>query len=267
MIRALLFFLALSGILSPEIASAQKQAGTPAVSAQNIVELRKSIGKTVTVNGFVERASKSRSGNQFLNFRSSELSVICFASDVRRFTNGEPIKQFAKKQVQISGKLELYRNKLQIKLSNPSQIKIVGKTSKTTTKAPASEFKLKKVGENSWISPAGLKYKGLDPAGLNRVEHVLRHAKDIPSRAGPHGVFDGDDNQALATIDEAWTKIKQKRIKAKNEGRRSSYTVSMGRKIGYLGGQTGRRKRNPPLSRVFIVVNTGTSEVITAFPK
>lgn len=268
MIQAFALIVALSGLFLPqENAAAQKHASVGAVSAQNIVELRKNVGKDIAVNGFVERTNKSRSGNHFLNFRASEFSVICFSSDVKNFSNGGPAKQFEKKQVHVTGKLELYKNKLQIKLRHPSQIKIVGAAPKKSTRSTSAVFDLKKVGEDAWISPAGLKYQGHDPAGLNRVEHVLRHAKDMPSRAGPHGVFDGDDSQALATVDEAWKQIQKRRIKAKIEGRRSSYTVSMGRRIGFLGGQTGKRKRNPPLRRVFIVVNTGTSEIITAFPK
>ena len=252
--------------------AAQKQAASTTLSAQNVVELRKHVGRAVTVQGFVERTGKSRSGNQFLNFQSSELSLICFGSDVKNFKAGGPVKLFAKKQIQVVGKLERYKNKLQIKLARPDQIRVIGSkgsggSSVPRKKSGTADFKLKKIGDESWLSPAGVKYVGRDPQGLSRLEHVLRHASDIPNRAGPHGVFDGDDNGALATIDDAWKKIQREKIKPKNEGARSSFTVPMGRRVGFLGGQTGKRKRHPALRRVFIVVRTGTSEVVTAFPK
>ena len=40
------------------------------------------------------------------------------------------------------------------------------------------------------------------------VEHILRHANDIPTRDGPHGVFDGDSKVIFPLIDEAWKRAK-----------------------------------------------------------
>ena len=96
---------------------------------------------------------------------------------------------------------------------------------------------------------------------------MLRHAQDVPDRDGPHGVFDGDQATALAVIDEAWQRVQQKKLRPRVEGDRSSYLVPMNRRIGFLGGRTGAQRGHPPLSRVFIVLETGTRRIITAFPR
>ncbi len=244
-----------------------KDATTTApMSVQKIVELRKHIGSEVTVVGHVSRATKSGSGHQFLNFQASELSVVCFKDDLGSFTKGQPADLYKGKRVEVQGKLELYKNKLQIKLREPSQIRLAKAASTATSKQSVAEY-LKKTGKETWISPAGLTYTGRDPAGLTRVDHVLRHARDIPNRRGSHGVFDGEDATAFQVIDEAWKLAKKRRTKPVVEGDRSTLTVNLGRRIGYLGGTTGKQRRNPPLKRVFIVLRTNTQQVITAFPK
>ena len=49
-----------------------------------------------------------------------------------------------------------------------------------------------------------------------------------------------------------------------DEGDRTAYTVNLNRKVGRAGGQSGARRRNPPLQKVKIVVEE--SRVITAYP-
>ena len=80
-------------------------------------------------------------------------------------------------------------------------------------------------------------------------------------------MFDGGQEVAFAVIDEAWTLAEKRKVKPRIEGDRSSYLVSMGRRVGYLGGTTGKQRGNPPLSRVFIVFETDTKDVVTAFPR
>ncbi|MEE2936667.1 MAG: hypothetical protein VYA84_11800 [Planctomycetota bacterium] len=48
---------------------------------------------------------------------------------------------------------------------------------------------LRETSPNVVRSPAGLFY-GPGSAEGHRLEHVRRHAGDLPSRPGPHGVFD-----------------------------------------------------------------------------
>lgn len=232
------------------------------IAATHVVALREAVGKRVTVFGRIQRTAKSGSGHQFLNFADTELSGVCLPESVKRFKDGAPIDVYKNKHVELTGKLELYKGKLQIQFSEPAQIKIVEASSE-----PAKSVELKQVGKDAWVSPAGLRYQGRDPEGLTRVEHVKRHVADQPKRDGSHGVFDGGEGVAFAVIDEAWQLIEKKKIRAEVEGNRSAYVVALGRRIGYLGGRTGAERRNPPLTRVFLVVETGTKNVVTAFPK
>jgi|GEM_PF-894308 len=280
-------------------ASIAKEAAPPVIPANNAAKLKASVGKAVAVAGKVSSTSVSKSGHHFINFVSSDLTVICFKENVGKFPKGGPAKSLKGQEVTVVGKLELYRKKPQIKLISPDQVRKAAKpgspqsgSSKTPSladirvdktsgsnnppslsdvkvggsKSTGTKFELKQIGKTSWVSPAGLKYKGKDPQGHTRVEHVLRHAADQPRRKGSHGVFDGGNDKALATVDEAWQLVKKKKLQPKNEGRSSVYNVSMGRRIGYLGGQSGAKQRKPALKRVRIVVRKDTSEVITAFP-
>ncbi len=49
---------------------------------------------------------------------------------------------------------------------------------------------LKKIGRDRYLSPAGIEYGPGSEEG-HRLKHIERHLTDQPSRAGPHGVFDG----------------------------------------------------------------------------
>ncbi len=239
-------------------------ADAPArIRVSNVVSLRARVDKEVTVYGRVERTNKSRSGHQFLNFRDTELTVICRSADVANFKNGAPADRYRGKDVEVTGRLELYKEKLQIRLRDPRQIRIV----QPETPAKIAGVELREIRRNHWLSPAGLVYKGYDPGGLTRVEHVERHARDIPDRDGPHGVFDGGSSVAFATIDEAWKIAQKKRLKARVEGDRSLYNVPMGRRVGYLGGRVGKRKRHPALTRVQIVFETGNQEHCHRLPE
>ena len=120
----------------------------------------------------------------------------------------------------------------------------------------------------SKISPAGLEYTRTGH-GEHRTDHVLRHAEDIPDRQGSHGVFAVDsDEEVFALIDEAYELIKQDSNRVDKEPSRGdgkqAYVVDMKRKIGFKGGQSGRRSGNPPLTRIKLVL--ADNRVITAYP-
>jgi len=255
-------------------ALAASDEATRRVSVRDVLTLRDSVGREMTVYGRVTASSVSeRSGHHFLNFDNREFSVICFASDLSNFTSGKPAELYRGRDIEITGLLERYRDKLQMRLRDPEQVKIVesaaGKSasSKSAPSPDAAKVELKKVGAAAWLSPAGLRYQGRDPDGLTRVEHVLRHARDVPDREGSHGVFDGGPAAVFAVIDEAWQNVEKKRIRPTVENDRSLYTVPMGRRVGYLGGRAGASRGHPPLSRIFLVIETGTTNVITAFPR
>lgn len=241
-------------------------------------ELRSRIGETVVVTGEVTRVGISRTGHRFLDFAGNrEFSVYIPSKDVPRFQNELPEQRYHKKQIAVTGKLELFNDIVQISVHSPDEIQLL-KAVPARPEKPAGlpearnnndpdPVVLKPDGKDSWISPAGLVYRGRDPDGLTRKEHVLRHAHDIPDRDGPHGVFDGGEEVAFAWIDAAWKKIEADKIRPESENGRDAYTVNMGQRIGFLGGQTGSRKGRPELRKVFIVVRQGTREIVTAFPK
>ncbi len=101
--------------------------------------------------------------------------------------------------------------------------------------------------------------------GEHRVDHVMRHAKDDPSRPS-HGVFDGDKESILRLIDEAYEMVKgnSKYVKTVPSQGRTEYTISMGRVIGYEGGQKGKRNNHKPLKSIRLILDG--EQVITAYP-
>jgi RHS repeat-associated protein len=123
---------------------------------------------------------------------------------------------------------------------------------------------LKAIGQDAWVSAGGLKYVGFDPNGLNRVQHVLRHAIDLPARAGSHGVFNGGRTSVLGTIDRAWALRNTAGVIKSVNGTRTTYIIPM-KGAGYVGGLGGAAARNPAATHILITVERGT-EVITAFP-
>ncbi len=128
---------------------------------------------------------------------------------------------------------------------------------------PESQF-LVAIGKNQFQSPAGLIY-GMGGGGEHRIDHVMRHAEDDPGRPA-HGVFDGDRDDILKLLDEVYEMIKQKSkyVKTEKSQGNTAYTVSLGRQVGYEGGQKGKRSGNRGLRSVRLVLDG--NRVITAYP-
>jgi hypothetical protein len=124
---------------------------------------------------------------------------------------------------------------------------------------------LREESPNRFLSPAGLLYTPGSEEG-HRLDHLARHLSDQPERPGAHGVFDGEMEGALLSIDEAYEMAKAKKsgVQTEENGTRTIYTVNMGRRIGFVGGREGNR-RNRPMSRRLRLVVEG-NQVITAFP-
>lgn len=125
--------------------------------------------------------------------------------------------------------------------------------------------KLKEVGKKVYVSTAGLKYLPGSADG-HRLLHIMQHAKDNPEKP-VHGVYNGNKEEILALIDEAWLLVKEKspRVKSEEEGDRQVLTVDMQRVVGYTGGSVGQRKNHPKCTRVRIVVEN-EDEIVTAYP-
>ena len=140
-------------------------------------------------------------------------------------------------------------------------------SSKSNAKSQPELGQLRELGGKVWESAAGLKY-GPGSQEKHRLLHIMRHAQDQPNRPGKHGVFlgEGDRKKILALIDEAYLKALKggRQVEKKKEGNRVVYTVEMGRRIGFVGGQVGNKRGKPSASRIRLVLD-GTN-VITAFP-
>lgn len=143
------------------------------------------------------------------------------------------------------------------------------KTSSSTGKSkspPLSvEDYLKEVGKNRFESPAGLIYKPGSEEG-HRLKHIERHLKDIPDRPGSHGVFDGSMVEFLIAIDDTVTRAKRKLkgTSMEDDDGAMVYEAPFDKPIGFLGGETGKRKKNPKVKKIKVVVRDDA--VITAFP-
>ncbi len=121
------------------------------------------------------------------------------------------------------------------------------------------------LGDGVQRSTAGLVYAPGSQEG-HRLKHVMRHDNDQPSRPGLHGVFDGDADDLLAVIDEAYLLVRagSPQVQSRREGDRMVHEVDLRRRIGFVGGQQGRRLGNPPATQVRLVLEG--DRVITAFP-
>jgi hypothetical protein len=94
----------------------------------------------------------------------------------------------------------------------------------------------------------------------------MQHAKDNPSKP-VHGVFDGDRDEILAVIDEAFMKTKKggSDVRSEKQNGRRVYTVNLRRRIGQVGGSEGERQGHPDCRFVRIVLEN-ENEVISAYP-
>lgn len=128
-----------------------------------------------------------------------------------------------------------------------------------------AKFKLTEIGKNKFESPAGLVYT-MGPGGEHRIDHVLRHGKDMPDRP-VHSVFSGDRDTILAVIDEGFGLVQSQpqRVKTTREGNRTEYTIDMRKQIGFEGGQKGKRKGFPALKQLKLILQNKTN-VVTAYP-
>ena len=146
------------------------------------------------------------------------------------------------------------------------------RTSKSTSKSkkdfedssPLYGF-LNEIGPKRYESAAGLVYGPGSEEG-HRLKHIARHLEDQPDRPGSHGVFKGEMKAFLETIDEAYLRAKKGAkgtTKMEDDGS-MVYEVTFEKAIGFIGGEAGGRKKNPPTKKIRVVVRG--DNVITAFP-
>ncbi|TWT95967.1 hypothetical protein Pla108_30450 [Botrimarina colliarenosi] len=124
---------------------------------------------------------------------------------------------------------------------------------------------LTEIGRDTYRSAAGLRYTRGSRHGT-RLEHLMSHAHDDPDRVGQHGVFDSDDQATVVRlVDEAYQQaLAGVNTHTEREGEQTVYDINMGRRIGYVGGQSGNRRGKPAAMHLRLVVQG--DRLITAFP-
>jgi DNA/RNA endonuclease YhcR with UshA esterase domain len=128
--KSLLCFLLL---LAFSAAKAQKSI--------QLEEVKDHVGDSITVSGRVygiKYLEQAKGAPTLLNlgaaFPNQLLTVVIFGEDRKRLAL-EPEKQFADAQVLVTGKLELFKGKPQIVITDKSQITIAGQANKEGQKA------------------------------------------------------------------------------------------------------------------------------------
>ena len=114
-----------------------KEEGTvnelPRVSAGDMEGVRKLIGKKAVVFGKVISANESdKAGMSFLDLDGGKFTVVSWKADYPKFEQAQsPAKLYKGKDVEVTGEIFEYRAKgkgdpkLEIKLTDPAQIKVV----------------------------------------------------------------------------------------------------------------------------------------------
>jgi filamentous hemagglutinin len=127
--------------------------------------------------------------------------------------------------------------------------------------------KLKKIGQNTWQSTAGIVY-GVDPDPRikNRVRHVLEHfGPPFNPKKPTHSVFTIDRTEVLALIDQAWVSPSKTGIV---QGGREIFTIPIVDAAGKarLIGKTSASAVTATLTKLKIVVEKGTTKLVSAYP-
>jgi hypothetical protein len=244
-------------------ASAELTADGMAPGAEDADETANSAEETssASVTG-AEAAAKSESESP----PKSSKPVIVASAEEQKPATTESRPAASKKKSGTSSpitKMERTPEKKRPELSSPEKNNPPPAEQETSKSSDLG--KLKEVDDNVFESTAGLLYV---PGGAegHRLKHVMQHAKDNPSKP-VHGVFDGDRDEILAVIDEAFMKAKKggSDVRSEKQNGRRAYTVNLRRRIGQVGGSEGERQGHPDCRFVRIVLEN-ENEVITAFP-
>jgi len=209
------------------------------------------------------------------NFNWKRISIIAIMLGVAAFQYIQTQRNAGNQNArQNGGNAQVLPNEIDL----DGQLK-KGQASKSDLKfKPIRDSQSSNSSSSSYLSE-GKKGKMLSPAGLvynsgrgeHRTEHVLRHAHDMPSRPGNHGVFDANGDDVFRLLDEAYKMIQSNsRQVSKDKPRpgeeyKTAYVIDMNRRIGYRGGKSGNRAGKPKLSKIKLVLANG-NQVITAYP-
>jgi DNA/RNA endonuclease YhcR with UshA esterase domain len=131
-VLAFVLFVSGLGALLPSV-SAQDAQPAPAVDAAPTVDanddaaVRALLGKNATVFGLITSNHPSaKVGMTFIELAGGKFTVVSWKNSYAKFGPDGPSKLYPKGQVlEITGTIEEYKGKLQIKLTDPSQAKVL----------------------------------------------------------------------------------------------------------------------------------------------
>ncbi len=95
------------------------------LEASKTAELKAKEGQVVTVYGKTTGSGKSGSGMNFVNFSDAEFYLVTFRSDLTQFPDGEPADVFDEKRIAVEGVVSIYKDKPQIKLTDPKMVTVL----------------------------------------------------------------------------------------------------------------------------------------------
>ena len=99
------------------------QTVAPAIPSTDEAALKAAVGKTATVRGKVTRAHAWDGGITFLNL-DGRFTVVCFKKNLGKFPS-PPEKIYEHKTIEVTGMVSLHKEKPQIEISSPDQVKVV----------------------------------------------------------------------------------------------------------------------------------------------
>lgn len=112
------------------------------ISVSDVETLKKHIGQEISVTGVPNAKSTiARSGHLFLNFDNTEFVVFCFGRNVGAFPDDKKPAALIGKTVKVTGKVALYKEKVQIAITKPEQIEVLAATEPATHEEKPAEDK------------------------------------------------------------------------------------------------------------------------------
>lgn len=100
-------------------------AALPIFAATETAALKGKDGQKIVVYGETARSGKSQNGMNFVNFAGAEFYLIAFKSDLGAFKDGEPADVYDGKRLVVTGVVTIYKDKPQIKLTSPDQVRVL----------------------------------------------------------------------------------------------------------------------------------------------
>jgi len=118
------------------------RAAAKVIDSANVEDLKANANQTVTVKGKVVKATdwdgkgNPEKGINFIDLAGKQFTLVVFAADYGKFAS-HPAVMYKDKTLEVTGKLELRKEKWQIKATSPEQVKIVEDAEPAAPEPPA----------------------------------------------------------------------------------------------------------------------------------